>query len=124
MCAVCNLDHSQYHTIVAHCCMCSADMNLRMRLCDDDPLPAAQVWLPVEHSPSGTGMPTSAMMDDGNGGEYRKTFHAYAPPFAQLVESPTVVNGIAMQIDTWNRDAMNLTVRNTIPRAFLFNPGP
>ena len=38
------------------------------------------------------------MMDDGNGGEYRKTFHGYAPPFAQLVESPTVINGIAMQV--------------------------
>ena len=45
---------------------------------------------------------------DGNGGEYRKTFHAYAPPFAQLVESPATVSGTAMQIDTWNREKMKL----------------
>ena len=39
----------------------------------------------------------------------------YAPPFAQLVESPTAVNGIAMQIDTWNRDKMNLTGSPFVP---------
>jgi hypothetical protein len=59
------------------------------------------VWLPVEDSPSDNGVPTSAMFDDANGGEYRKSFHAYAPPFAQLVESPSAIAGQAMQIDTW-----------------------
>ena len=62
-----------------------------------------KVWLPVEHAPSSRGMPTSAMFDDANGGEYRKSLHIYAPPFAQLVESPSKINGIAMQIDTWHR---------------------
>jgi hypothetical protein len=31
-----------------------------------------KVWLPVEHTPSSSGAPTSAMFDDANGGEYRK----------------------------------------------------
>eukprot|EP01079_Euglenida_sp_SAG-EU17-18_P002443 gene2443-3214_t len=79
------------------------------------------VWLPVEHTPSLHGVPTSAMFDDGNGGEFRKTLHMYGPPFAQLVESPDRINGIAMQIDTWHRDKMNLTgspfVPGPVPRA-------
>ena len=41
-----------------------------------------------------------------SGGEYRKSLHAYAPPFAQMVESPTVLSGSPMQIDTWNRAKM------------------
>ena len=60
------------------------------------------------------------------GGEYRKTFHAYAPPYAQLVESPTTLAGVAMQIDTWHRDAMNLTgspfVSGPVPRQSLAPP--
>ena len=81
------------------------------------------VWLPVEHTPSKHGVPTSAMFDDGNGGEYRKTLHVYGPPFAQLVDSPNVINGIAMQIDTWHREKMNLTgspfVPGPVPRRAL-----
>lgn len=85
---------------------------------------AQNVWLPLEHTPSLAGFPTSAMMDDGNGGEYRKTFHAYAPPFAQLVESPTTIAGVAMQIDTWHREKMNISggspfVSGPVPRASL-----
>ena len=52
-----------------------------------------RAWVPLEHEASVSGLPTSAMFDDGNGGEYRKSLHAYAPPFAQLVESPTTVAG-------------------------------
>ena len=47
-----------------------------------------------------------------------KTFHAYAPPFAQLVESPHEFSGSPMQIDTWNRDKMD--INGTSP----FVPGP
>ena len=88
-----------------------------------------KVWLPVEHAPSSRGMPTSAMFDDANGGEYRKSLHIYAPPFAQLVESPSKINGIAMQIDTWHRDAMNLTGSRFVPgpvprRALAPTSGP
>ena len=80
------------------------------RLSDPD-----KVWLPVEHEPSANGVPTSAMFDDGNGGEYRKSLHVYGPPFAQLVDSPTKINGIAMQVDTWNREKMNLTGSPFVP---------
>ena len=104
---------------------------------------SGDVWAPVEKEPSLSGAPTSAVFDDGNGGEYRepctsllcpcpyasvidvsglrtgKTFHGYAPPFAQLVESPKVVAGTAMQIDTWNREKMNLT-----GSAFVSGPVP
>lgn len=73
------------------------------------------VWLPVEHTPSTSGAATSAMFDDGNGGEFRKSIHVYAPPFAQLVESPTEISGIAMQIDTWNRDSMNISGSPFVP---------
>ena len=78
-----------------------------------------QAWVPMEHTPTQSGLPTRAMFSDGNGGEYRKTFHAYAPPFAQIVESPTTLAGSPMQIDTWNRDHMNLSETN--PK---FVPGP
>ena len=54
-----------------------------------------KVLVPVEHTPSASGNPTRALFDDGNGGEYRKTFHGYAPPFAQLVDSPTTISGSA-----------------------------
>jgi hypothetical protein len=60
---------------------------------------------------------------DANGGEYRKSFHALAPPFAALIESPQVIGGAPMQIDTWNRDKMRLpTPENPLPPPFV--PGP
>jgi hypothetical protein len=76
-----------------------------------------KLWVPVEHTPSPHGVPTSAMFDDGNGGEYRKSLHVYAPPFAQLVDSPDKINGIAMQVDTWHREKMNVS-------GSVFVPGP
>ena len=78
-------------------------------------LSGGDVMTAVEHTPSASGAPTSAMFDDGNGGEYRKTYHGYAAPFAQLVESPSSAGGVCMQIDTWNRDEMNLTGSPFVP---------
>lgn len=78
-------------------------------------LDKGKAWVPVEHEPSKKGVPTSAMFSDGNGGEYRKTFHALAPPYAQIVESPQRLSGSPMQIDTWNRDKMNLTGSKFVP---------
>ena len=49
------------------------------------------------------------------GGEYRKSFHGFASPVAYLVDSPTSVHVLPMQIDTWNRDEMNLTGSNFVP---------
>jgi len=63
-------------------------------------------WVAVEDEPTESGVPSNAMFSDGNGGEYRKSMHVYAPPFAQLVESPQALAGSPMQIDTWNRDMM------------------
>ena len=68
-----------------------------------------RAWVPVEHAPAPDGVPTSAMFSDGNGGEYRKSYHAYAPPYVQLVHSPVALAGSPMQIDTWNREAMSIT---------------
>ena len=63
----------------------------------------------VEHTPSASGAPTSLQFGYSNGGEFRKTYHALAPPFAQLIESPNHVSCGPMQIDTWNREKMNVT---------------
>ena len=52
-----------------------------------------RAWVPVEHAPAPDGLPTSAMFSDGNGGEYRKSYHAYAPPYVQLVHSPVALAG-------------------------------
>ena len=75
-------------------------------------------YLPVEHTPSNhTPFPSSIVLGYSNGGEYRKTYHALAPPFAQIIESPTHFSVVPMQIDTWNRDLMNLS-------GSRFQPGP
>ena len=48
----------------------------------------------------------------------RKSMHVYAPPFAQLVESPTAFAGSPMQIDS----AFGFSsVRHIWPAAFLDN---
>jgi hypothetical protein len=68
----------------------------------------------------GNALPTSAGFSAGNGGEYRMSFHGYAPGFVQVIESPTQFQITPMQIDTWNRDEMNLTgskfVQGPVPR--------
>ena len=44
--------------------------------------------IPVEHTPSKAGLPTSLWCGYSNGGEFRKSFHGLPPPFVQVVESP------------------------------------
>lgn len=84
-----------------------------------------KVWAAVETKAGSSGLPSSALFDDGNGGEYRKTFHGYASPFAQIVESPKAVAGTAMQIDTWNRDKMKLPSKpGDKPPKFVPGPTP
>ena len=39
---------------------------------------ATHVWMPVEHTPSPRGLPTSSHLAAGNGGEYRKSFHGFS----------------------------------------------
>ena len=73
-------------------------------------------YVPVEVTPSNhTPFPSSIVLGYSNGGEYRKTYKGLAPPFAQIIESPTHVSIVPMQIDTWNRDKMNLTNSPFVP---------
>ena len=50
-----------------------------------------------------SGIPTSQFYSEGNGGEFRKSYHGYPRGFAQLIESPTTFHIQPMQIDTKNR---------------------
>ena len=72
-------------------------------------------YIPVEHAPSEQGLPTSVWGGYSNGGEFRKTYHGLAPPYAQVIESPDRFAFTPMQIDTWNRDKMNLTGSPFVP---------
>lgn len=80
----------------------------------------------VEHAPGvelgpGRGKaPTSLILGGGNGGEYRKSFHGYAPGYAQIIESPSEIQITPMQIDTWHRDAMNISANSP----FVSGPVP
>jgi len=81
--------------------------------------PHQPYWLVVGDDVSATGQPTRQDFGAANGGEMRKSFHGYAPGFAQLIESPRQFQVTPMQIDTWHREAMDL--RNC-SRHFV--PGP
>lgn len=69
---------------------------------------------------SDTGHSSSAFITSGNGGEYRKTAHRYPPGYAIVLDSPTAVQDTPMQIDTWNRDEMDIS--GPLPPKFV--PGP
>lgn len=45
-------------------------------------------------------LPSFQRFGGANGGEFRKSFHGYAPPFAQLIRSPKTIQITPMQIDT------------------------
>ena len=51
-----------------------------------------------------SGIPASQWFSEGNGGEFRKSFHGYPKGFAQLIDSPTAFHMEPMQIDTRNRN--------------------
>lgn len=73
----------------------------------------------LEHS-SELGLPTRQQFNSGNGGEYRKTFHGFSPSNVLVIDSPTSMQISPMQIDTWNRDQMNIS--GPLPPEFV--PGP
>jgi hypothetical protein len=50
-------------------------------------------------------IPVATIFSEGNGGEFRKSFHGYGAPFAQLIDSPVSWSMMPMQIDTKNREA-------------------
>jgi hypothetical protein len=68
------------------------------------------VWYAEDQRPQHlrTG-PASTTFHEGNGGEYRKSYHGYPKGHAQLVESPASFHLQPMQIDTWNRSNVNAT---------------
>jgi hypothetical protein len=77
----------------------------------DDPRPASAI-------------PTSQVFSEGNGGEYRKSFHGYPKGYAQLIDSPTAWRIQPMQIDTWNRDYNGTGFKpGPLPRASQAPPG-
>jgi len=66
---------------------------------------ATQFYLQAPSKPSNDmGIPDVQYFSEGNGGEYRKSFHGYPRGYAQLLYSPTTFKIQPMQIDTRNRD--------------------
>merc|ERR1719347_1357820 len=57
----------------------------------------------LEDLHSDSEVPTSQFFSEGNGGEFRKSYHGYPRGMAQLIESPTTFHIQPMQIDTKNR---------------------
>ena len=51
---------------------------------------------------------------EGNGGEFRSSYHGYPQGYAQLIQSPDYFYVNPMQIDTWNRSSSDST----------YHPGP
>ena len=74
----------------------------------------------VETSLSPNDLPTSLHLADGNGGEYRKSYHGLPPPVAYVIDSPQSVYVNPMFIDTWHRDKMNISGGS----AFVAGPLP
>ena len=62
---------------------------------------------------------THIPFSSANGGEYRKTFHGFAPSYVLRLDSPKQVQITPMQIDTFNRDEMKF--ENELTK---FVPGP
>ena len=79
-------------------------------------IPLDQPHYIVEGASPTTHIPFSS----ANGGEYRKTYHGFAPSYAVKLDSPKQIQITPMQIDTWNRDEMkfNGSMRSK------FVPGP
>lgn len=80
----------------------------------------------IVHDDKTSALPSHHTFGGANGGEVRKSFHGYAPGYAQVIESPKTFHITPMQIDTWNRDKMNLTgspfVAGPLPRNSLAPP--
>jgi hypothetical protein len=57
-----------------------------------------EAWVVKDLKPEGMTTPTNQAFGGANGGEVRKSFHGYAPGFAQLINSPTGVHITPMQI--------------------------
>ena len=65
---------------------------------------------PEYYASPNTVIPNAQFFSEGNGGEFRKSYHGYPQGYAQLVYSPKEVKIQPMQIDTHNRDFNSSTV--------------
>ena len=59
---------------------------------------------PVVLGGDGDTIPLAQVFSEGNGGEFRRSYHGYPEGYGQLVYSPTTFHSNPMQIDTMNRD--------------------
>lgn len=60
---------------------------------------------PVVKDSAGHEIPLSTVFSEGNGGEYRGSYHGYPKGYAQLLHSPATFHINPMQIDTKNRES-------------------
>lgn len=63
---------------------------------------------------NGQEMPLTQFFSEGNGGEFRLSYHGYPKKYAQLIDSPDTFHINPMQIDTWNRSSAS----------WDYHPGP
>jgi len=73
-----------------------------------------EAWVVRDLNPD-SAFPNSQAFGAANGGEYRKSFHGFPPGYAKILMSPAEFSLEPMQIDTWNRDKMNLTGSKFVP---------
>ena len=57
----------------------------------------------------GSAFPNAQGFFSQNGGEARLSYKGFPPGYARMIMSPANFSIQEMQIDTWNRDSMNLT---------------
>ena len=85
-------------------------------------LPREGAWIVDDLAPD-SDIPTNQAFGAANGGEVRKSFHGYAPGYAQVIHSPRQFQITPMQIDTFNRDKMSVDdpsfVAGPLPRHSL-----
>jgi hypothetical protein len=66
-----------------------------------------EAWVVKDLKPEGVTTPTNQAFGGANGGEVRKSFHGYAPGYAQLIHSPTEVHITPMQVSNSHSHPLN-----------------
>eukprot|EP01050_Picozoa_sp_SAG11_P020382 SAG11_NODE_3426_length_2455_cov_1.512309_1_plen_339_part_10 len=87
-------------------------------------IPFDQPHYEVEQiAPSASGHPVKVAATSSNGGEYRKSMHGFPPGYALIVDSPKAMQITPMQIDTWEREKMDIST-DAKPVKFVSGPVP
>jgi hypothetical protein len=83
-------------------------------------------WMVIEdeEEKAAGGLPTKSSLGAGNGGEYRKSFHGYAPSYGQVIGSPHTFQLTPMQIDTFHREKMDCLSDKPTGEPFVAGPLP